>query len=989
LIKVAQHLADTTDIPLEKESFLKHIAYSMLSLYSDHTLLKRKAFTFEELAILVLLLPALKDKAVVAAILSVVTYVCQFFPSHETVLALSATCAATASTTSQLFEARALSLEAADVCGGILAQLCGSLVTICKHDVHCSLLVLRETLPSFVCNTLTQLLQIIGDKDYDEGFVVGVLNHVFTVLHGCLSLKAVETFDEIRMSQVPSLVNSFVAAKHGSEEVLRQILRLHSSLCMSKDESHVVESLQFLTTTTNEFFSAKKYSRVSVIFDALTNILSGNLLTAEVWENLNGFQFIISLLNTLNERFGATRKIAVLEEHLRHLLRSALKCLSVSLSVTHTSVTIKKNHKPINVNKNNKYYSQLSNVLISSGIFQSDDTSAMNVFDMMLGMTNHVPLCLVANPGFVEVVFDVMSCTSTTVSKYAVDVIYTHIKSDAAAKKRMSDIYLVSKIVERFGDRLQDPAYPLHTSLLNIISECCKDYLTVYDFTSLFSKVVCKNILDSSAMDTIRAVPPWRAPESTYHHRPWSGLRLLLDLSSADSIHKAAPFVSFNASTYVMFSVYNLCDICISMWVYIPNSATSGPISVFTLMNEEQTDSLLSFVLDPLDSIFIVTCTLLDTPSHIFKVPTILSSASWHLITINLHKSKGKNASIVSIMFDTSMCEHSGDSDLELRTSTQARKRTVVIGSYVHNETPSESPRPLGPELWRCGTVRVFTDILSSKHVLHCYMGGPGYLGTFKEEDPLQELPSVYSSIALLNFRHKHVTNGHVIDSIGLAGIGLDLISDPTIETTKHAAPHAIDKVVFPPIEFQYAPNYLERITSSDLSFRSGKTATLALCNGAALIVDKSKRASVAVVHNSKYVSPYSESVSSCLAALGGPGVLFPLVHSASNEAELIEVLYLLCVCCKNDATNLKFMQMTGYRTLSFLLSLKSVAVLSLSVVDALLDLSVLHFEDHDSVDCSVLYDATAFYHLFMNHQVMYTDTCFIINRFISIFVDI
>jgi hypothetical protein len=256
------------------------------------------------------------------------------------------------------------------------------------------------------------------------------------------------------------------------------------------------------------------------------------------------------------------------------------------------------------------------------------------------------------------------------------------------------------------------------------------------------------------------------------------------------------------------------------------------------------------------------------------------------------------------------------------------------------------------------------------KQVVHAYLKGPGYLGTYREEDPLHQLPSVYCSIALLNVRHKHITNPDFIDNIGISGIGLDVIADPNLTASKHAATQSPDILVFPPVEFQFGANNIDK-TQPSSGEASMLLATSRLHNSAALMTDKSKKAAHAVLSFPLHLSPYCESVTSCMAALGGPSLLFPFIHACCDEDHLVSALRLLSTCTRNDAANLKFMQVKGYKILSFILSRKDQSLLTYGVFESLLNLSVYRFtEDADGFQCVVLYDVIAFYHLVMNHQV-------------------
>lgn len=963
LVSRVQSLVSSFEFSEEKDLLVRNLAISMLSLYSEDPHIFKERFTFNELVSITVLVPVLLDKESISSVLTVVTYVSQFYHSVEANRVMISLCAVASFITFQIFQSVPFSAEYASYLSK-LSQVCATLCSIAKVDVNCSLVVLRSTLPYFIFSTLNQFKCQIESNEFEEQFVMDLSSEVLLVLHSCLSTKTLETFDEVRLSNLRVTLAFFVYSDSISLQVFKLFMSAYISLCLSREDTHIIESLQFIFDAIVSKFEVKRFDQVTALYETLAAILRSNSSAILVWDALDGFSNVLSVLNSVNSLLVKTSRASrsnALDPILETLLRSALNCISMSLS----SVDVhSKSHKPINFNRNRRYFRELGQSLIRSGILESDDKSCVSIVDMILGVSSDVPLCLIASPGVIEVILEILRYLPDEVALYAITVISDYISSDMEAKKRLCDIQIVGQIVDKFHDVLSDDSDPLHDKFIILINEFCKEYLTVSDFISLCTHIVNKDLSAIMAEQThFRTLLPWVGMNPKLAASSWTGLSLVLDLAASDSVHTSAPYLSFNNETSIEFPAYTISDITFSLWMRIPILELCEKVCFLSILNDEKTDTLMSFVLDVSNSCIIISSSKIPASPFTFKIPTDIRHSAWHLIVVSFKKTGLRSKVHVSVIFDTAICDNASTSDCMFKESAKAKTRHFRIGLPHEKSIKKSSTRAY--ESWRCGIIRVFNDSFSLKHALHMYLKGPNYLGTFREEDPLVELPSVYSSIALLNLRRKHVINASLIEYIGLCGIGLDLIGDPTIAATKHASAFTLEKLVFPEIEWQFAASFVERYNAAGERL----VEELNMINCAVPTTDKSRRSSQAAVKSCLYVSPYCESVSSCTAALGGPSILLPLIHAASSESQLTSSLKLLSICCKNDSSNLKFMQVKGYKVLSFILNIKSYTLVTMEVLDTLLSLSVFKYVE-EGMEYAVVFDAVAFYHLFLNHQV-------------------
>ena len=127
------------------------------------------------------------------------------------------------------------------------------------------------------------------------------------------------------------------------------------------------------------------------------------------------------------------------------------------------------------------------------------------------------------------------------------------------------------------------------------------------------------------------------------------------------------------------------------------------------------------------------------------------------------------------------------------------------------------------------------------------------------------------------------------------------------------------------------------------------------------------------LVNGWKVARPASEA--SCIAALGGPSILFPILQSATTTTQICDFLYLLRTSVDESLNNLKYMQTKGYKIISFILSLKPKTLIATSdVMDALFELCIHRgitvTDENVETETLLLTNTPALYYLLLNQQV-------------------
>ena len=307
---LSQRLTEHLRLSEHEEMILHYVAISMLSFYSDPTLQKTisPCFSFDEVSTLLAVLPAIRDIDCITAVLSLSSYICQFFLDDQypgMTTARSSLCATPSLITFVLFQ---IIEEDSSSCSPSLIMrstqlelVCNTIGCIAKHDSSSATSILQAITSYFLCNTLTQIYKTLPSHSLPLQFMLMLTDNVFTLLITCLSSNRTLTllFDELRLSTLPSIVADFVQLDATTPEVLAAVVRYYYAISLSEDLTFAHESLPFLFENITRFLHSRRYRKVKVVFEAMTLIFESNAEVALVWENIKGFDASVSILNTL------------------------------------------------------------------------------------------------------------------------------------------------------------------------------------------------------------------------------------------------------------------------------------------------------------------------------------------------------------------------------------------------------------------------------------------------------------------------------------------------------------------------------------------------------------------------------------------------------------------------------------------------------------------------------------------------------------------
>jgi hypothetical protein len=323
--------------------------------------------------------------------------------------------------------------------------------------------------------------------------------------------------------------------------------------------------------------------------------------------------------------------------------------------------------------------------------------------------------------------------------------------------------------------------------------------------------------------------------------------------------------------------------------------------------------------------------------------------------------------------------------------------------------------------LWRLGPLYVFDDVLSQVQISRVLIKGPSYHGNFQGESPLLDalptlvtdtlcrcnafLQDLQTQLEALGVKTMEMVVVPMIDNAGDGLVSIELATVPIplmaysgvsfvklqgkvpANTGGINSQTSFGVLESPGIQSILSPKRRDRATTQSVDTRTtvGTSGGLGPSSLNGRIVLNNLAVDGAFYPQAEVVNGHHiarvESVARCVAAIGGPNILFPLLQTASTENQLLMSLNLLRSCVRLDSSNLKYMQTGGYQMMSFMLTSKPKTLLTPAVVESLFLFAVdkgTHFQPEKASKSNdykaLLVDTQALYYLILNHQVWGAD---------------
>jgi len=282
------------------------------------------------------------------------------------------------------------------------------------------------------------------------------------------------------------------------------------------------------------------------------------------------------------------------------------------------------------------------------------------------------------------------------------------------------------------------------------------------------------------------------------------------------------------------------------------------------------------------------------------------------------------------------------NNSVEVDCLTCVQNSELRIGYSPYSAVPDDGAKSSFPIILKIASVAVFPDILSAKQIVLMFLKGPLYVGFHQANNMLTDSLITLSSYSLraANALAKNALNYLAKTSLS----GLEFVVEPKLESHNDIV-NAFDIPAFnPPIavisatcsmisqqSFVYStPKQVEKSTYIEISetktleldsafYSSYCTKLLPTRYSIFNVTNLDSCSTVATLKANSSILHPTYSFGHCLACIGGPSSLLPLLLQVNSINSLQSFLTLLNLSLRSSLYNLKVMQNSTIKIFSFL----------------------------------------------------------------------
>lgn len=1038
-----------------KEYMVQSMSYSLLTIYSNNPQnCSALEETYNFLPTLILAIPAIVVADSISAVLTAVNFVCLCVESCSglPMTALCATCATIIQQAlRQINDAETTFTEEDQASVNLQLDLIFQTVEgILRNNPRYAMILLnsgflRHAIYDPFVNLCTQVL--LGAEVKTQS--IPIFGKVVEILLSIIS-KTSEAADEVRDSGLTLIIKNLVSSKPVSRDFSQMLLRLTKQLARS-DESHLTDSFNTIFTTMQAVEC--DYGKLRQLADTLAVILLENENSPALCNMMGGMDYSVNSLNSFYDKFtqfilvyGVDYGQSTLALELVGSLESVMRVLSfqITLSSPHPTDSDFSSRNLVF----RKYYETIADYLFDSGIFHSafKDRGLDCVFQLIAGFSGKVTI---VNGGAVEILVKLMARFDSALFNVALVRFCEYAENCDTCGQKLNETGVVCQLIEYFHPIFHDEGVSYDHPIFKLFRLLTRSYLTVDSFVALFKYIVRPIILPGDG--AFKLMLPWESFSAEHASASWRALQYLTDLTtqSQDRV-QSVPYVCLGTEhaiqkwspTYIrvalastMVKPFPANGFSYSCWFKVPSQSaalqqhdTIG--EVIPILSLSAVGECFMEVHVDVEHSFVRVASLGKNgavSSLLFKPALPLKLQDWTSLVLLLRKTKKLTTGSklnVALYINGLACEAESSDMVTADPAIFSTPEIVVdIGalnlvlSRFAPDIPQEDCKLMRmlcvPTSWQLGPVYLLEDVLTPEQVSCVFIKGPKYTGNFNAESPLTDNSVSVSSYMLYRCNAYQKTADVYLEMLALKGldaVGSNLNERLECDHEYPVMPEPVLALSAANIEAHRAKPAPRPQRDADDSTMGDQQSELDGANVICIDGDVCTQISecqfflvntasaepqkhLAVLENG-YKHSSSTSVADCLAAMGGPQMLLPLLQAASTEAQVCQALGLIRYSVRHNLANLKFKQSEGYKMMAFILSLKPSNILTEAVVAALMDLAVDRsvIDVRSSSESVFLVDSSAFYHLLLNHHVWearrFNITFSIVSKMLALVVD-
>eukprot|EP01035_Chromulina_nebulosa_P021856 gene21856-28292_t len=991
MIEIGNTLAAQSGDTADTDYIIQGLAYAMLTMYSNDP---QNCSGLEDihhiLPTLLISLPSLTTIDSISAVLTTINYVCQCV-ENAALLPLTALCAASAILVNRVINGR-LPAESRKFYIDKFELTVSSFEAVIRSSGSYAMVLLRNGMLKHIFLGPFQFLdQLLASDQHFDDYMVSIFEKIISLILS-MSARSPYVSTEMRKSGINSLLKRIIELKNVPSSFCENLLQISDAFCR-RDTFHLIDGLDFVFGLLESTIG--DYGKQKALMDCLSNILTGNEDAANLCMKKGVMGKSLYSLNLIAIKFHASlvdleANRNVLEEMVL-CLESLFRLLSIVIFQTWPTATDANFENTSKVYRT--YWTQIAFGLLTSSIFTSlYKPRALDLIRGLLSCFSPHNRDRIVNAEAIEVLTLLIPYLDTRSAHDILNIVKEFASKDSLNIKILSEAKLVCYLVEILYC-LPSQSSELGLSIVELVQLISFEYLTVEGFQSLLLFVARPAIVNKV---NFKLLMPWQAYETAESLHSWANLNFLADLAAAaPSSRESAPFVSLENSvsstvsdqklSYIQMSfsesgkVFPSFGFSVSLWFKV-GGLKQGILPLFTLaiMTNNSSKHILEVHFDQENSFFrVVTWKSGTASSYRFKPAALLDSCNWNSFIFSFRRSKrftGVTKPSFSLYLNglLSPAVSTDCSDMDFPSTNQIVQIYLGKAALKYKPYLTESiveDAPLLEEIraaakWCVGPFYLFEEALTQEQVSFIFIKGPQYTGLFQAESPQSDYLPTWSAQLLRRCCTMSQTSLEAyFDELGLRGI--ENVVEPKIEVVANAMSTLCVARLPQVLVCLNATNVRkENVANNDVKIGKSEFSGSVILN--AVPIDSN--APISSLMGESYASN-GLSFANCVAALGGPSILFPLLQSASTPQQLCHVLSILKSAIQKNAKNLRHMQGNGYKMLAFILSLKPSKILDESVLAHVFGLSICTCEEN-GIAYSLLVDTSVFHYVFLNHSI-------------------
>lgn len=713
-----------------------------------------------------------------------------------------------------------------------------------------------------------------------------------------------------------------------------------------------------------------QYEKSSYILSCLCRVFVNQQDTAALCDRITGFAVLLDILTSTKD--DIVNEDENISQRAFAFFRSVMRTINLTITLFNSNYSKKPTVQRMKNNQNQKFKS-LAQCIVALNIFSTryQSESIDLIFEFLSGRSVTPSI---TNLDGVALVVELLDQVEPSVALKMLDMMRLFAFTFPEGRRSLSHSRFISLAFAKYPDIFKSSSNPVSDALSVLVMDVMKTYLIPINLALILNHLVRPEVVVGN---NERLLCPFQSGSQEIQDREWKNVKVLLDI--VDSSKHNVPFTSFESVDgsntsfpYLMTSVgresslkgFPWSKFSFSIWIkFVSNDISSSVFTPILALASDADYSYIEFHYNPYQCLLRLYARN-ETHEYVFadfRHPE--RKSGWIHFGVSCVNAGyfGLTRPEVLVYIDgiqaESLISNRPINKLDIPIE---KDLTLSIGkSYIGGKTD------LAP--FHLGSFMLFDDILRQEGSIRIFLKGPSYKGLFQGENPLEDyLSSLVTSLMRICDSYASRSFQEVLNIFGLEGI--ERTVEPSLDP-KSSYSYPIPKI--PKVLIGYfAENsssfidlnfHGEAYASSEIMFSSTRNHYI---SNSTSYENMTSRGDLYV---GKFISD-SSSFSHVVAALGGPDILIPLLHAASNEKQI--KLYIDLIFRTLDvSTNLKSLQRYSYRNIAAVCSMKPTQILTSSVLQSFFELCV-----HRNLVCiphSVLFvDSLAMFHLLLNHQI-------------------